>query len=171
MQLDPSTAHEFISPLIKSEIGFLKQHYTPVPTEIADAILATGSRRVIVVLRGKTLRRAIQNTKDGMYFIFFGVSILKEMKIVPGDELVMALHPDPDPDFVELGEEFEEVLAMDEEAAARFYSFTPGKRRGLALHVNSAKREATRIKRALEIAHKVKTYTLYDDLQRRAKEE
>ncbi len=115
MQLDPSTAHEFIAPLIKSEIGFLKQHYTPVPTEIADAILATGSRRVIVVLRGKTLRRAIQNTKDGMYFIFFGVSILKEMKIAPGDELVMALHPDPDPDFVELGEEFEEVLAMDEE--------------------------------------------------------
>ncbi|MEM8488954.1 MAG: YdeI/OmpD-associated family protein, partial [Bacteroidota bacterium] len=78
---------------------------------------------------------------------------------------------DPDPDHVELGEELEEVLAMDEEAAARFYSFTPGKRRGLAHHVNSAKREATRIKRALEIAHKVRTYTLYDDLQRRAKDD
>lgn len=170
MDLDPSTAHEFIAPLLKSDIGFLKQHYTPVPTEIADVVIATGSRRVIVILRGKTLRRAVQNTKDGMYFIFFGISILKELNIVPGDELVLTLYPDPDPDFVELGEELEEVLALDEEAAARFYTFTPGKRRGLAHHVNSAKREATRIKRALEIAHKVKTFTLYDDLQRRAKD-
>ncbi|MEM8487792.1 MAG: hypothetical protein AAF564_19730 [Bacteroidota bacterium] len=122
MDLDPLTAHEFIAPLLKSDVGFLKQHYTPVPTEIADTIIASGSRRIIVTLRGKTLRRAVQNTKDGMYFIFFGMSILKELNIMPGDDLVLTLYPDPDPDHVELGEELEEVLAMDEEAAARFYS-------------------------------------------------
>ncbi len=166
-----SRVHEFIAPLLKSDTGFLKQHYAPVPAEIADAIIETGSRRVIVQLKGKTIRRAVQNNKDGMYFIFFGIALLKELGIVPGDELVLTVEPDPDPDYVELGEEFEEVLAMDEDAAARFFSFTPGKRRGLAHHVNSAKREETRIKRALEIAHKVKTFTLYDDLRKRASDE
>ena len=93
----------------------------------------------------------------------FGIQIMKELGIVLGDELMISLDPDPDPDFVELGEEFTEVLELDEEAAARFFSFTPGKQRGLATYVNNAKREETRIKRALEIAHKLKTYTLYGD--------
>ena len=122
-----------------------------------------GSRRVIITLNGKTYRRAIQNRKDGEFFILFGIQIMKELGIVLGDELMISLDPDPDPDFVELGEEFTEVLELDEEAAARFFSFTPGKQRGLATYVNNAKREETRIKRALEIAHKLKTYTLYGD--------
>ena len=141
----------------------MKQHFVPVPTEIAESIIAIGSRRVIITLNGKTYRRAIQNRKDGEFFILFGIQIMKELGIVLGDELMISLDPDPDPDFVELGEEFTEVLELDEEAAARFFSFTPGKQRGLATYVNNAKREETRIKRALEIAHKLKTYTLYGD--------
>lgn len=157
------TSYDFNAPLLKSINGYLKQHYAPVPTEIADAIIATGSRRVIVVINGVTIRRAVQNSKHGEFFLLLGQSYLKEIGVVFGDELTISLKPDPDPDFVDLGEEFTEVLEMDEEAAARFFSFTPGKQRGLATHVNGAKREETRIKRALEIAHKIKTYTLYGD--------
>jgi hypothetical protein len=36
--------------------------------------------------------------------------------------------------------------------------------RSIASYVTSAKRQETRIKRALELAHKLKTYTLYGDL-------
>ncbi len=157
---------EFSAPLLKSINGFLKQHYAPVPTEIAEAVVKTGSRRVIVVINGKTLRRAVQNSKQGEFFILLGQMYLKEIGVVFGDELTISLKPDPDPDFIDLGEEFTEVLEMDEAAAARFFSFTPGKQRGLATHVNGAKREETRIKRALEIAHKLKTYTLYGDRKR-----
>ena len=96
----------------------------------------------------------------------FGVAIMKDMGIVMGDELVITIKPDPNPDHVDIGNEFLEVLELDEEAAARFYSFTPGKQRGLATYVNTAKREETRIKRALEIAHKLKTYTLHGDKKR-----
>ncbi len=159
-------SYEFISPLLKSIAGILKQHYAPVPTDIAEALIAEGSRRVFCTINGKTFRRAIQNSKDGEYFVLLGLSLMKDLGIEMGDELMVKLEPDPDPDFVDIGVEFEEVLAMDEEAAKRFYGFTPGKQRGFALHVNSARREETRIKRALEIAHKLRTYTLYDDRKR-----
>ncbi len=149
--------------MLKSDSGFLKQHYVPVPADIADAVIATGSRRVLINVNGKTVRRAIQNSRHGEYFLLFGLRLMKEVGIGFGDELKLNLQPDPDPDHIELGEEFSEVLELDEEAAARFFSFTPGKKRGLALYVNNAKREETRIKRALEIAHKLKTYTLYGD--------
>ncbi|MFK7844503.1 MAG: YdeI/OmpD-associated family protein [Rhodothermales bacterium] len=155
--------YDFNAPLLKSINGFLKQHYAPVPVEIAEAVIKTGSRRVIVVINGKTIRRAVQNSKHGEFFMLLGQSLLKEIGVVLGDDLAISLKPDPDPDFVELGEEFAEVLEMDEAASTRFFSFTPGKQRGLATHVNGAKREETRIKRALEIAHKIKTFTLYDD--------
>ena len=96
-----------------------------------------------------------------------GVALLKELGLQYGDEIEVELCPDPDPDFVDLGEEFTEVLELDEEAAERFYGFTVGKKRGLAHYVNSAKRSETRIKRALEIAHKLKTYTLYGDKKKK----
>ena len=160
--MDDSRIFEFVSPLLKSDKGFLKQHYAPVPAEIAEA-LVPDSRRVIATVNGKTVRRAIQNSKDGEFFIQFGLPLMKKIGIEFGDELYISLKLDPNPDHVDLGVEFAEVLELDEEAAARFFSFSPGKQRGLALHVNSAKREETRIKRALEIAHKLKTYTLYGD--------
>ena len=40
---------------------------------------------------------------------------------------------------------------------------TPGRQRGLAYYITSAKTTDTRLKRALEIAHKLRTHTLYGD--------
>jgi uncharacterized protein YdeI (YjbR/CyaY-like superfamily) len=56
------------------------------------------------------------------------------------------------------------ALEQDEEAAARFYAMTRGRQRSLASYVTSAKREETRVKRAVELAHKLRTRTLYGDL-------
>ena len=158
-----SSEHHFIAPVLKADTGFLKQHFVPVPGDIAEVLLEAGTRRVIASLNGREYRRAIQNSKDGEYFIQLGLPIMKEIGAQYGDEIRVGLTSDPDPDAVDLGEEFSEVLEMDEEAAARFFGFSPGKQRGLALYVNSAKRSETRIKRALEVAHKLKTYTLYGD--------
>jgi hypothetical protein len=116
-----------------------------------------------VSLNGHTLRRAIQGPKDGERYVLFGVPFLREAGVQEGDVVPIELYPDPDPDYIDLGDEFAEVLEMDEAAAARFYSMTPGRQRSLAYYVNSAKREETRIKRALELAHKLKTNTLYGD--------
>ncbi len=152
----------FKSVLLKLDTG-LKQHYLPVPPEIAESFDAAGVRRVILRARGHCWRRALMGTKEGERLILMGQPILRELGLREGQAIDVHLSKDPDPDVIDLGEEFEEVLDQDEEAARRFFSFTPGKQRSIAYYVTSAKRVDTRIKRALELAHKIKTNTLFSD--------
>lgn len=89
--------------------------------------------------------------------------ILKKFGVRLGDIVILGLSPDPNPDVVELPEELVEALAQDEQASERFYGFSPGKQRGLVTYMNDAKRPETRVKRALELTHKLRTHTLYGD--------
>ena len=59
--------------------------------------------------------------------------------------------------------ELDAALAQDDEARERWASFTPGRQRSLAIYVAEAKRPASREKRALDLAHKLRTFTLYGD--------
>ncbi len=140
------------------------QHYIPVPVDIAQALEATGSRRVIATINGISIRRALFGNSDGERFIVANRDLLRQIKASVGDVVNVDLISDPDPDNIDLGDEFEAVLAQDSEAANRFYGLTTGRQRGLAYYVTSAKRIDTRIKRALDIAYKLRTNTLHDDL-------
>lgn len=141
----------------------LRQHYLPVPQEYADAFDAQKIRRLILRIADLEWRRALMRNKDGERFILVGQSILRKAGLRFGMRVKVFLTPDADPDAIELGEEFEEVLNQDPEAARRFYGFTPGMQRSLAYYVTSAKRVDTRIKRALELAVKIRTNSLYSD--------
>lgn len=141
----------------------MRMHYAPLPLDISDAFEVAGVRRVIVMLNGLETRRAIMGRKDGERHILFGIPFLREAKVKEGDMTPLEIRADPNPNTIDMGEEFTEVLEMDEEAADRFYAMTLGRQRSLAYYVTSAKREETRIKRALELAHKLRTYTLYGD--------
>lgn len=142
-------------------------HYAPLPLDISDAFESAGVRRVIVTLNGLEIRRAIMGRKDGERHVLLGIPFLRKARIKEGDMAHLEIRRDPAPDTIDLGEEFTEVLEMDEEASERFYAMTPGKQRSLAYYVTSARREETRIKRALALAHKLRTHTLHGD---RAKE-
>lgn len=157
--------HEFAAPVLRLETG-LKQHYVPLPDDVARDFLDRGIKRVIVSLNGRPYRRAIQSRRGGLRFVMLSKVILREIGALEGETVLVAIKPDPQPQRVELGEEFEAVLAQDEEAAARFYSMTPGTQRSLAHYTTSAKRPETRLKRALELAHKLKTRTLHSDRDR-----
>ncbi len=160
MALPPT--EPFAAPVLRQSGGY-NSHYLPVPLEIADAYKSAGVKRVIATLNGKPFNRAILGNADGERFLIVGLPILREIMAHLGDIVMIELKPDPEPDRIDLGIEFTEVLEMDEEAAERFYSFTPGHQRSMAYYVTSAKREETRIKRALELAHKLRTRTLYGD--------
>jgi hypothetical protein len=142
----------------------LRSHCLYIPPEIGDVFRQARIKRVIATLNGRPYRRAIINNADGEQFLLIGNPILRDLRVHEGEIVVVELSADPEPDRIDLGEEFAEVLELDEEAAARFYSLTPGMQRSIASYVTSAKRQETRIKRALELAHKLKTYTLYGDL-------
>ena len=118
---------------------------------------------MITTLNGYRISRGIQGRKDGERYLMLGRAILREMGADYGDMVTVSLEPDPEPDRIELGEEFKAALDQDPEAADRFFSFPPSRQRGLAYYVNTAKRVETRISRALEVAKKLRTYTLYGD--------
>lgn len=137
-------------------------HYLPVPKAIADQFVAAGHTRVILRAGGREYKRAIQAWKSSPHIVL-SLAIIREQRKVRGDYLDVVLMADPDPDHIELGEEFTEVLKQDKEASDRFFAMTPGRQRSLASYITSAKRVETRIKRALEMAHKLRTNTLYSD--------
>ena len=154
--------YRFDASVLRTESGMIN-HYLPIPEEIGAALWDAGVRRVIATLNGKDFRRALIGRGDGTRCLILGGPLLREIGARMGDMVSVSLVADPDPDRVDLPEEFAAVLEQDDEAMARFASMTSGMQRSLALHVASAKREETRIKRALELAYKLRTRTLHGD--------
>ena len=153
----------FAAPVLRFEDG-MRMHYVPLPHDLADRLDAAGARRVVGTLNGRPISRGVQRTGGGVRFLLFGRAALREMGLAYGDTAVLEIAPDPAPDAVDLGPELEAALDEDPEAARRFAAFTPGRRRSLVYYVTSAKRPATRQKRAAELAYKLRTFTLYGDL-------
>jgi hypothetical protein len=141
----------------------LRHHYVAVPSKAVEAIKSSGSRRVVATINGVELRRALNSRVDGPTFLILGQPLLKKLNVALGDTVKITLKIDTQPDRVDMAEELTAVLDTDEEAAALFYAMTLGKRRSLELYVSSAKSVDTRIKRALELAEKIKTRTLYSE--------
>jgi hypothetical protein len=141
----------------------MSQHYLPVPDDVAAILIEHGVRRIIVSLNGRVFRRALHNVKDIGPFIFISKTLLRDIGAGLGDMVSVELRADPDPDFVEICEELQVALEQDDEAGDRFYAMTPGRQRSLAHYANSAKRVETRIKRSLELAYKLRTYSLHGD--------
>ena len=160
--MDLSDAFAYAAPVLRHTDG-MRMHYVPVPPEVADALREAGTRRIVGTINGHPIRRALHGIGDGDYQLLIGRRALREVGGALGETLVLELMPDPDPDFVDIPEELQAALDADEEAAARWATFTPGKRRSLSIHVAQAKRPATRERRARDLAHKMATHTLHGD--------
>ncbi|CAN5498841.1 hypothetical protein BH23BAC4_BH23BAC4_07260 [soil metagenome] len=132
--------------------------------EVAESLRSAGVRRLLTILNGKPVSRAVQGRADGEQFLIIGQALMRDIGAKPGDMVSVTLAPDPNPDVIEICEELQEALEQDEAASERFNSMPPGTRRSLAYYADSAKRPETRLKRAYEIAHKLSSYTLYGDL-------
>ena len=139
-------------------------HYLPVPEDIAEALHASGTRRVIGTVNGHPINRGLHGNSNGGWRLMLGRAVLREVGVQYGDTVLVELQSDPTPDVIALPDELTEALAQDEQAAERFYGMTPGRQRSLATYVTSAKRSETRIKRAVDLARKLRTYTLHSDL-------
>ena len=162
--MPPAPSYDFPAPILKRQAdGHMAYHYLPVPPDIAEQLMKSGTKRVILTLNSKEENRAIHVTRDGEYFLVLGMTVLRNLGTKPGDVVIAELHSDPNPNTIELPPEFEEALEQDPEAAERFYGFTPGKQRSVSMYITQAKRTETRVKRSLEMAHKLRTYTLHGD--------
>ncbi|MCH6256262.1 YdeI/OmpD-associated family protein [Puniceicoccaceae bacterium K14] len=145
--------------------GAMQPHGIPIPNEIATSLREAKTQRLIVQINGYEIRRGLQGSKTNGSHIVIGLSLLKKIGQSLDHSVSVIIKPDPEPNQIDLCDELLIALEQDNEANERWKSLTLGKQRGLAYHVSSAKREETRIKRALDIAQKLRTRSLHSDTQ------
>lgn len=152
----------FVAEIVRLDSG-LRHHILPVPEAVAARFKAARVTRLVGTVNGQPIRRALQSDGDGGHFLLFGQDALAELGLRRGSRVAVELKPDPKPATIELPEEFAAALATDDAARTRWATFTPGLQRSLMHWVTSAKQEPTRIRRALELARKIRTRTLHSD--------
>ena len=153
-------AEKFTSRIDILDTG-MRMHVIPVPPEVADRLRK--SKRVIINIGEIELKRAMHGVKSGSPYLMIGKQVLRELGLRLGSEVSVKLREDPQPDRIDVAPELLEALKQDPEANARWQTFPPGKRRSINHYVESAKREDTRIRRAVDITEKIRTNTLYGD--------
>lgn len=128
-----------------------------IPEEVATAFKeANVSRVVCMINKGDHYHCAINKSKKYGYFLLFSKARQKAIGVSAGEELEVTLLADESEYGLPMPEEWAEVMATDEAAYERFQNLTPGRQRNILHLVGSAKREETRINRALLIAENLK---------------
>lgn len=148
--------HVFVAIVSRQDDG-MRLPFVPIPNDVAHELLTAGTRRVIASFNGVECKRAIQGSKSGEQRLIVSAKFLKQAGADFGRPVEVMLRTDPNPDDVEIVEEFIATLDEYPEAAERYYALSPGMQRSVALYVNSAKRVDTRIKRSLEMARRLRT--------------
>lgn len=129
----------------------------PVPENIAAYFLEAGKKRMVCVLNGKhRLHCAINSRGEAGHYIMLSKRTREAFGLVRDDVLEVVLEADESEYGMPVPIEWEEVLLFDEHAAGIFEQLTPGRKRSILHLVASAKREETRINRALKIADNLK---------------
>ena len=141
----------------------MRYHALPVPDDVAATLKAAGVRRLLATINGHTCKRALQNHADGGSFLIVGTDLLKTCGLKLRSTATVSLVPDPEPAALDMPEAFALVLAEDTAARTRWETFPIGRQRSLLHYIASAKQEATQIKRAWELAEKIRTHSLHGD--------
>ncbi|MGF1571968.1 MAG: YdeI/OmpD-associated family protein [Sumerlaeia bacterium] len=124
-----------------------------VPEDVyAQAANGYGSARIraVATIKGETFKCALQPSGANQHYILLSKKRLKQLGINLGEELNV-LFTTEDPTTVDLPFELEEALNADARAKAEWEKLTPGKRRGLAYQIASAKLSSTRQKRVHDL--------------------
>ena len=127
-----------------------------MPEDVA-ANLPGARARLQIEICGASLSRALRTDRAIGPCFMVGQAQLRSLGLVPGQSVEVSLMADPNPDEVPIPEELAEALAQDPEAAAKWHAATPGRQRGLAYRVDSAKNLQTRADRAIAVLRELHT--------------
>lgn len=124
--------------------------YVPEATSAALPKSVGARPRIIAAIRGEVIRCAMQPMGGGRHFIMVSKRLQKLLKAGVGDTLEVSFTFD-DPDAVDMPPALTKALARNASARREWEKLTPGRRRGLAYHIASAKTEPTRDKRVRDV--------------------
>jgi hypothetical protein len=130
-------------------------HFVQVPKYVSDFFGAKGRTRVLGIMNGVAIDRALIPNGDGGHEIIIGTDVRRKTKVKEGMKIAFEIYRNPEPDAVEIPEELLAALELEPEAQRKFEKFTPGMKRNMAYWVNSGKQTETRIKRSLEILRRI----------------
>lgn len=131
-----------------------------IPMDIVEALPIAQRHRAEGFVGGVPFALAIQRLKTGERYFLMGSTLRKKAKLVVHDHVEVKFVV-VENDKLDLPEEMLECLAQDDEARKMWDTLTVGKKRSLAHYVTTVKSVDSKIKRALELLHKLKTNTLY----------
>ncbi len=126
-----------------------------VPRPVVEELGGKAVKRVLVTLHGQTLRLGLLPMGAGQRYLMVNKDLCQRLSIRVGQELILTLAPDPNPDYVELPAELNEALEAWPEAEATFQRQSGAMRRAMARHVDEARQPETRARRAVELAERL----------------
>ena len=147
--------HEFEAPIEAVGYGRATYHYLFFPDDVLKE-LPFGRRsklRLEVSLGDLDLPMSLQPVM-GRKAVMVGRKTLKKLGLEPG-EIVRVRFRVVDDDHVDVPEALTKLLDTDDDVRASWHDSTPGRRRGWAYMVSSAKRPETVAKRLKEVRKQI----------------
>lgn len=146
--------HAFEVEIVRHSMGTNAKgelHYTVVfaPSEVVAALPGGGPLRVAGEVAEMPVEGALMPT-DGRRYLMVPRDLMRERGLKVGDTVEVRLSLS-DPDAVDVPNDLRLALNAEAELAGAWDALTPGRRRGCAHRVASAKRSETRAKRVDEI--------------------
>jgi hypothetical protein len=136
--------------------GFPMQYGIFIPGDIAEELTLKANTRLVGSLNGLQFRLASLSDGAGQFYITVSKPLQKSAGLKPGQMVTVQIAVDPEPDRLDIPEEFEELLQQDPEVKAIFETLTIGYRRSILHYISGAKGVDTRIKRSLELAERMR---------------
>jgi len=148
----------FEGPLIQGEAKFAGLH-VEFPGDVEKLFGTKSSVRMHGSINGIAVKRALIPGGNGAHYVVIPGELRRKMGLRAGETVKIELQQSPDPDELDIPEELLAVLEMEPDVHAHFDRQTLSMRRGICYWINSAKREETRIKRALEVLKRFQSGT------------
>lgn len=145
----PEPSYSFQGLLEPIGTGFLATQIIMVPQAVVEDLGGKTVRRVVCRLNGFPTRLGLLPMKGGERYLMLRKELCKAAGIRLGDQVTVLLAADPEPDRLDLPEEFADGLAAWPEAEAAFEKMSGSNKRALAQHIADAKRVETRLQRTM----------------------
>ncbi|MGI4887094.1 MAG: YdeI/OmpD-associated family protein [Janthinobacterium lividum] len=134
--------------------SFMPTQVVAVPAA-ALAALGPGTKRVVCTIGGHAERLGLLPQPGGGRYLLLRKALCQRLGLAVGQEIDVALAPDPNPDFIDLPDELAEALAAWPAAATAFHAHSGSRKRAMARHVAEAKTAETRARRAVQLAERL----------------
>lgn len=143
--------HAFTAPLEVEHLGNAQFLFIHLPDHLQalPAFAAPGRRRMKGTVAGVPVHRAWQPTREGRRYLMLSAAIARQAGLSPGDPVAVSFSL-VDDDHVEVPAELREALRQEPAWRRLWAAQTPGRQRGIAHHVDSARSPETRAARAVE---------------------